>query len=291
MNSLRIPDFLYSRTAHLVDAFCEVAAAHGKSRQEAEILFRVLPLEIKSAPAFLDIIGNRWRYDYGDEIDRLPNGQVALGVHHSPEVEHLFLGLREITKRFTDSQLQSFLERLTPPSKHHEVLFELAPLIRVGDDVSATFEVAGLGPGNTTVDWLFVPPNQTPVVLDVKYRYKDLITHLEEIASGVGGSESDVKGGPADPSILFKSLVNKFNPANPRIQLQGGWIHATIKVRRHELDQVFSALDQERLHFGILNTWGPEAYIIATPEVEVAYLRNLFRLEDSDNFVVDEPTS
>jgi membrane protease YdiL (CAAX protease family) len=105
MTRIRVPDFLHTRTAHLIDAFCEVAAAHGQSRQEAENLFRILPLEIKSAPAFLDAVSNRWRYDYGDEIDRLPGNQVALGVHHSPEVEYLFLGLREITKRFTNPEL------------------------------------------------------------------------------------------------------------------------------------------------------------------------------------------
>jgi hypothetical protein len=158
MSQLRVPDFLYSRTAHLVDAFCEVAAVHGQSRQEAESLFRILPQETKSAPAFLDKIGTCWRYDYGDEIDRLPNNQVALGLHNCPEVEHLFLGIRAINVRFTEPELTSYLYRLSFPSKHHEVLFELAPLIRIGEEVLASFEVSGIGPGNTNVDWLFLPP-------------------------------------------------------------------------------------------------------------------------------------
>jgi uncharacterized protein (UPF0216 family) len=124
--------------------------------------------------------------------------------------------------------------------------------------------------------------------LDVKYRYKDVISHLESIAYGMSRSEPEVGGGPADPAILFKSLANKFNPSDPTVRLQGGWVHALIKSRRHELEQVFADLDQERLHFAILNTWGPEAHIIARPEVDVEYLRNVFRLEQSNNFVVDE---
>lgn len=292
MSRLRIPNFLYSRTAHLVDAFCEVADLHGFSREEAERLFRILPLEIKSAQTFFCTIGNRWRYDYGEEIDRLPGDQVVLGTHNCPEVGHLFLGLRAIASCFTDTELKTYIERLSPRAKHHEVLFELAPLIRISEGVTAKFEVAGLGPGNTTVDWLFTSPQAaSPVALEVKYRYKDLVGHLEEMAPGVIGVEPEVRAGPADPAVLFKSLAKKFNPTDPRVRLQGGWIHAIIKVRRHELDKVFSGLDQERLHFAILNAWGPEAYLVARPDVDVDYLASLFALERSENFVVDEVAS
>lgn len=280
-----LPAFLYGETAHLVDAFCTVAAESNATRTDAEELFRLLPIEVKAAPAFVSKIGDVWRYEFGSPLEGMHEGRVAIGTHQFPEVKHLYLGAAAAVRHLDSEQLLEVLKRLADPAKHHGALFELAPITRIGSSVSVQYEVAGAG--NRTIDWQVTPTTGIPVLLEMKFRIGDIVEHLRRLPPRTRAMETSDPG-PGDPSILFRDTVDKFLPNFPSDVLQGAWVHAHVKVPEPALRSHFESLPPEKLHFAILATWGPEAFIIARPEVATDSILELFHLEVSDDFVIKD---
>lgn len=272
----QLPDAFHSDKVHFVDAFQEIATLLGDSKESAQELFSLLPQDIKFAPAFFFLLTKKWCYEFGLPFDRLPQNQIVFGLEQFPLVENLYAGMKAANKHLKSSQLLSFLERLGNPSKHQETLAELAPLVRLHSDVSAQYEVAGYGQGNRTIDWLFSAINRTPVLMDVKYRIKDLIEHLSEMIPDLNAGKRQFPPPEISPQLLFKDTVDRFISKDPDLCLQGVWIHSHVKQKESELRQYFFNLDTTRLPFAIFCRWTKNAYVICRPDVNEQCLADLF---------------
>jgi hypothetical protein len=279
---------LVKETERLATAFHRLAIEIGDDPQEAMNTFSRLDGKIQRAEAFLDLM-SRWRYVFGDPLDLHGTSMVLAGTHQWPEVKHLYLALREMQQRTSSAAFEMYLRRLSIRSKHHDVLFESRPLLFLAKGVSAEFEVAGLGAGNHTIDWRFTPALQdgVPILVEVKYRVGDVVQHVEPMVSHLDSGQPVVAAKPGTPAMLFPSTYAKYQATHPKIQLQGAWIHTTIKVPRVELVTYFQALPPDQLHFAVLSSWDKEGFLLCREGVEREDIVRAFGLVESDSFVVD----
>ena len=192
---------------------------------------------------------------------------------------HLFAALRCAHAHLPDAKRVDYLARLSDPETHHAILVEMIPVQKVDPAVSLEFEVAGLGAGNRTVDWVVRPHDGRTVLLDVKKRTTDFIAQAEEMAI-----DTSAQRPIHDPALLFRSVEQKFMPADPLTQLQGAWICTDIKQDEKKLSLAFSALCADRVHFAILGDWESDAQVLVRRAEDRQYLLNLFRVTTSDRF-------
>lgn len=279
-----IPRQLYSETSTLERELAQVAGRLGASPQECAAIVELLPCSLRSARAFFNLLTKTWCYAYGPAYDRLAGTGLAYGDDQCPPVERLFLCLRLARTSLAADQLERAVARLAVPAKHDEVLAEFAPVLRLQGRAKLQYEVQGYGPGNTEVDWLISPSSSRAVLLEVKCRKLDLIKHLEQI---MRSPDSHIVPPPElRPEKLFLDVEDKFERRPCGEMLQGAWLHVPIKQDARALSASFANLDPQRVHFAILGGWGAEAYVLARHDVDRAYLVALFRLEESDQFVI-----
>lgn len=156
-----------------------------------------------------------WRYEFGETIDRLPGGRVAIGTQQFPEVRWLFTGVLAAHNRLTDDEISVIQSKLRTPSKHQDALAELAPLSRIPAEATAEYEVTGFSPGNRTIDWMFSKESSPPILLEVKNRIKDLILHLGEAAESSAHGADEAPEPTTDAEALFRDTLEKFSPSDP----------------------------------------------------------------------------
>lgn len=281
---LVIPGQLYSETSTLEHELVRAGESLGVTQAECTDIIELLPDELKSARAFFNLLTKMWCYEYGQAYDRLAGGGLAYGADQCPPVERLFLCLQAALRFLSKEQVEGVVARLAVPAKHDEVMAEFAPVLRLQNSVQAQYEVGGYGPGNTNIDWLISPSSDRAVLLEVKCRKLDLISHLEQI---VRSPDSRVAPPPeAQPEKLFLDVEGKFEP-HPRSEtLQGAWLHVPVKQDERALDAAFADLDPLKVHFAILGGWGAEAHILANDKADRDYLVSVFRLDESDRFVI-----
>ncbi|HYW82179.1 MAG TPA: hypothetical protein VFB30_02915 [Spirochaetia bacterium] len=284
MTRLRSPDEFVTRRSHLLGAFEEIASALNETRATAERLVRLLPSEVRCAGAFLCRLTNLWRYEFGPPFHDLPTEMTVCGTIQFPPAENLFRGVLAAERFLTATQLLAYLERLRDPHKHLATLAEMAPAARVTSFMRGTYEAVGYGMGNRTIDWLFEPPNGTPILLDVKHRQQDLLEHLRQTIPAIEAGAHVAPSPVLDAAALFRSTAEKFVRRPSDEMLQGVWIHSHIQQFEEDLLRVFSALD-EALHFAILAGWDGRSYILARKSVSTEYLRRAFSLVPSENFI------
>jgi hypothetical protein len=111
--------------------------------------------------------------------------------------------------------------------------------------------VEGWGVPHRTIDWLFERSPAVPVLLEVKYRRKDLIRHLAQVAAANTEGTTDTPVPPSDPESLFKDTAEKFLPRTAAEGLQGAWIHSQIKQEESGLE-LLRRMDSQRLQFAFL---------------------------------------
>lgn len=256
----------------------EEATASGLTNEFTKSLIGSVPEPLVSACAFLDKFTGLWRYEFGVPYDIAKSH--FWGTHMWVPVAHLFTALCCANAQLPEAKLSHYLSRLAVPDKHRAILVEMIPAIKVTSAVAIEFEVAGLGVGNRTVDWVFRPHNGRTVMLDVKMRTADFIAQAEEIATDISAQEP-----VHDSALLFRSIEKKFMPANPRMQLQGAWICTDIKQHEENISLAFAALCADRVHFAILGDWENDAYVLARRPEDRQYLLDLFRLVPSDRFI------
>lgn len=284
---LRAPSLFCEDVKDLKSAFVIVAEQAGVSQEEAHRLYNLLPQSLLNVPAFLDKLTKLWRYDFGEPIDQLPNDQVVIGAHMFPPVKRLLRVLSVANKHLTKEKFTHYIQRLSNPDKHQDVLAEISPIFDLASNIKCDFEVSGYGIGNRTIDWLISPSEAPTVLLDVKCRMKDLIEGLGRIALGHRGPGGTGPEPVHDVSILFKDTEAKFNARNKNEVLQGIWVISQLKQERSELHKAFGSLDPMRLHFAVLANWGQEAYILVRDGVRRESIEVLFGIKHSDFFVFD----
>jgi len=155
----------------------------------------------------------------------------------------------------------------------------MIPAHKVAPAVPVQFEVAGLGVGDRTVDWVIEPEGERSVLLDVKRRTTDFIKQAERIDAEGAAPEPD-----HDPALLFRSVEKKFVSADPHSRLQGAWIFTDIKQDEEQIALAFADLDPSKVHFVILGDWEPDVYVLIRREEDRQYLLDLFRAEPSSRF-------
>ena len=274
MGELRIPKKLYTEKSHLFGAMNQVASNIDELSCSVEEIIRLLPQNLKEAPAFKDALSGKWRYDFGDPYS-IDNGKEELfGTDQCPLVEWLSRCVSEMQLVLTHSQLLEYLKRLGDTSKHLEALVECSPLLLIKKPAKIKYEVVGYGQGNKTIDFFIEHPSGISIFIDVKCRIKELINKLPE-------------AGIPNPEGLFKSLPEKYNIQSPDTCLQGGWIHSSLKFYRKELQEEFDKMDSERLHFIILALWNKQAYILTRNSKMADDLNSVFKFPSNDSIVIN----
>lgn len=253
------------------------AKARAVPREHMDKIMSMVPSALINADAFLDRMTNLWRYEFGIPYDI--GKELVWGTHMWVPVSCLFDVLLYASLRLPKNTCIEYMNRLTNPGKHQSTLVEMIPVQKIDSAVAADFEVSGLGVGNKTIDWVIGPHCGRTVLLDVKRRTVDFIQQTENV-----GNESVAPEPKHDPTLLFRSVEDKFKPADPNQFLQGVWIVTDIKQDEQKLSDKFAALDQRKVHFAILGDWKPDAYLLVTQNDDEKYLRGLFKLQKSERF-------
>lgn len=269
--------------APLNERFISAAEALGLSGQESRELATLLPQTLQSAQCFLDALTNLWRYEFGKPMDRLASGMVVFGTHMYHRIDHLVEALRCAQLRLTSTQLTRFIDRLSDPAKHGNVLIEMLPALRLHSNVTAEFEVLGYGSGNRMIDWLISPSDGPPVLIEVKHRQRDTVEYFDRLSSRPRGAA--LLAPEHDTDLLFQSLESKFLHRRPTDIIQGAWIHVSIKQEEGELRASFDKLDPELIHFAILGSWQEDVFLLARSGVDREGLLALLGRKESDRFV------
>ncbi len=253
------------------------ANARGVSRELMERIISIVPCALIDAEAFLDKMTNLWRYEFGLPYEL--GKELVWGTHMWVPVTNLFDALLCADSRLPDKARIDYMKRLCTPGKHQSTLVEMIPVQKIDPEVAAQFEVPGYGVGNKTIDWVIGPHCGRTVLLDVKRRTTDFIQQTERI-----GSESVAPEPTHDPALLFRSVEDKFKPADPAHCLQGVWVVTDIKQNEKKLSATFATLDPKKVHFAILGDWKTDAHVLVARAEDEQYLRDLFTLQQSSRF-------
>lgn len=252
----------------LRDQLFELAKNSGLSLEQATERFASIPAPLIDAGIFLDELTGLWRYEFGVpfQIDET----LVWGAHMWVPVDYLHRAIITASTRLSEQQRSAYYARLNSPERHAVTLAEMIPGSKVPVDLQTDFEVPGYGAGNSTVDWVIHAPDRR-VLLDVKSRSKDFIEQMKREDSGNVLPEPD-----HDPALLFRSIENKFLPANPDERLQGVWIATHIQQHADALNNAFAALNPAKVHFAILGDWEPDVHILVRRDSDHEYLLDLF---------------
>lgn len=87
MSQLRVPSQLVVKTDHMFNLFQELAIDYGHTQKIAEELIRLLPSPIRCSVAWLDVLTNIWRYDFGTEYNI--GDRKVLGTVQWPPIKNL----------------------------------------------------------------------------------------------------------------------------------------------------------------------------------------------------------
>jgi hypothetical protein len=274
---LVFPQVVADRTT-LRQRLVDEAMSKGIDNVVANELVALLPQKLRDAECFLDKITGLWRYEFG--LPHKIGGDLMWGTHMWVPVGCLVLALSCVKRRLAADKRADYLARLADPERHQVTLVEMIPATKIDLAIRADFEVAGLGVGNRSVDWNIEPCAGRTVLLDVKRRTRDFIEQAEL-------STDEMTQAPEprhDPGILFRSVEQKFVPADPDGRLQGVWIVTDIQQDEEKLANAFKALDSTKVHFAILGDWEPDACILSMRPGDEQLLRGLFHLQPSSRY-------
>lgn len=259
----------------------------GLATEQVQTLFNLLPLKIQNTKCSFDEMTKLWRYDFGEPI-KLDNGSVLIGTNISIAIDSLFSVVLCASQRLNSEKQTAYFKRLGEPAKHRNVLVEFAPVLHLDHSISAEFEVSGRGMGNKTIDWVIGPHEKRTILIEVKRRELDLITHMNLIGSGKRGGGGRVPAPDHDPSLLFRSVEEKYLKADPDTHLQGVWISTDLKQETRSFEIAFQKLDRSNVHFAILGDFEPGVHILVRRSEDRQYLLKLLGLSQSERFVFTE---
>ena len=261
----------------LQDRLILEAMARGLTNEQAKAILANVPERLIEAGTFLDKITGLWRYEYGFPYDI--EEDLVWGTHMWVPVDSLYSALICAHSRLPDDKRANYLERLADPDVHQATLVEMIPAHKVSSDVPIEFEIAGLGAGNRTVDWVIRPQDGHAVLLDVKRRTTDFIKQAKRM-----GEEGAMPEPDHDPALLFRSVEQKLVSADPNVQLQGVWVFTDIQQDEELLLTAFAALDASKVHFAVFGDWKPDVYVLVRRDEDRQYLLDLFHAEPSTRF-------
>jgi len=258
------------------------ATARGLTNEQANTILAIVPEPLINAGAFLDRMTGLWRYEFGLPYNIAEN--LVWGTHMWVTVDCLFRALYCAHLRLPMDKRTIYLQRLADPDAHQATLVEMVPVDKIATGVPVEFEIAGLGAGNRTLDWVIGLQGGRTVLLDVKRRTTDFIQQAERM-----DNEGEEPVPEHDPALLFRSVEQKFVSADPGVRLQGVWILIDIKQEEEQLGCTFAALDGSKVHFAILGDWEQDAHILVRRDEDRQSLVDLFHIESSTRFTFRHP--
>lgn len=284
MKHPRVPGILVGGRATLSELFLASAEGRLERRSEIEDILRLLPLEIREVPCFLDRLTGLWRYDYGEPFVNLPGGASVLGTNIFQQVDRLHDVLACARRRLPPDKLASYVQRLTDPKKHEDTLAELAPILRLSATTGAEFEVVGYGQEGKAIDWL-IRSGTLNSLLEVKNRNRDLLENLARLQAGERGPDGTAPDPTHDPALLFRSVESKFVPRSSSEIMQVGWITTRLKQEEEELLAAFEKLDASRVHAVILGDFSDDVYLLSHEPGIRERILGLLQVRESRRFV------
>ena len=206
--------------AQLIDIFINEAANLGVSHTDAEHLFKILPENVRAAPAKKFKLDEEWRYEYGKPFD-LNGNSKGIGVpYQAPLVISLVRTALVAERALTLTQRRSgssWWYQLDKPEKHFDGIVEMLSVANVNQNHILTYEQAGLGVGSYSIDWLLQTKENGNFLLEVKNRPGQPAQELIRIQSTSRirrGSPPNISEPITDFNALFKSSFSKFLPAS-----------------------------------------------------------------------------
>jgi len=250
----------------MLAAFERVAAAFGHTKADARQLFGLLPPDLRAAPVALSKLGERWVYAFGRPYTGFAKGTVVLGTPQIPPVAQLYRTVFAVSRYFSATDQVKLYGQLGQEAKHMDFLEELAPICRLQGAARVQYEVAG--EGKQRIDFQIDVDGKRPILLEVKYRCKDLIHYLDHFTKNEALGKPLEEIPPPEPEWLFASVVEKFKPVPFETQAQGVWVYAGVAQVETRLRNYFDQLDSDRLHFAVLSAGEERAYVLArSPEI------------------------
>jgi len=267
------PEFVAAKST-LLTCLRNEGLSRGWTEAECDALIYAVPTRLAACECFLDTLTSMWRYEFGEP--HKVGESLVWGIHMWPPVRILFDVLNCALKRLPDEKKSKYFGLLVDQRKHQEFLAEMFPMLRVNYEITADHEVAGLGVGNRTVDWVIGPDANRRVFLDVKRRLTDFISHMS----------TDGKTPPShDVALLFRSVEGKFLPANPESTLQGAWVMTDIKQNEAALRAAFDTLEPAKVHFAILGDAERDVYLLTRRPEDRDFLTGLLGVTEGTRFV------
>ena len=114
--------------------------------------------------------------------------------------------------RLGSSVFANYLNRLADPTKHADLLFEFAPVLRLDSSTTMQYEVTGESPRNRNIDWMIKAQDGFTLLLEVKNRESDFITMIDGISPDERTIETAMD---YDTDLLFRSIEDKFLSRSP----------------------------------------------------------------------------
>ncbi len=286
-----LPSALVGREGHLLHAFECVSGTVGDSQAEAERLFKLLPIALRNAPAFVLRLDGRWKYEYGVPYDNLFGNAVALGADQCPDAALLYAAVKAVDGRLPDSEVIGFLDRLGIPGTHLETLAELTPLFRCRVPAQVDHEPADSGSDGRTIDWLLRPRGDSrPLLLEVKHRCRDLLATFKRNLPRLNAGATIMEPPESQVDELFLDTWQKFQPRDRKDVLQGAWVFCPIQQVRREVDNYFESVDPTLLHFALLVNWDFQAAGLWRSKEDRDYVLSFFEIEEAGEFFRDLAT-
>jgi hypothetical protein len=264
--------------APLRQRFVEEARSQAMTLEAAEELLATVPRPLIDAECFLDAITGVWRYEFG--LPHEIGGQLLWGTHMWVPVRHLLIAIACATRRLVEQKRAGYLARLSVPGRHQATLVEMIPGAKLDAEVPADFEVEGLGAGNRAIDWYIGPHAGRTVLVDVKRRYRDFIEQMAQVTDEMREAPEPQH----EPELMFRSVEQKFEQADPDVQLQGAWVVTDIQQNEEHLRRAFGDLDGGKVHFAIFGDWEPDAFVTTRRPADEPYLRQVLHLQQSSRF-------
>jgi len=274
---------------NLHDKFIELENTFNDQKNTADMLFNLLPTDLKRANISRDALGDRYLYSFGNPLIIDTSAVHCFGGNQNHEIKTLYLALRSAYKYLDNNKLNEFIDKINNIDKHQEYLFEMRPLLNLRVDLKPQYESQNNCRGNKNIDWEIQGGDFT-ILFDVKNRVKSLIQHLssllemaDKVKAGFAPKTISPPNAPS-PADLFKSVVEKFNDRVSDKVLQGAWIATGIMEDEKELNEYFNNLDSKKIQFAIISGWEKESYILTKNHADKQVLKNYFNLTESDGF-------
>lgn len=245
-------------------------------------LLKLVPTEVLEAEVGHDALTKVLRYKYGNPFTDVA-GHTVFGTHQLPEPWQLYVAVRAARRYLTDPQLRDYLARLKDVNKHADALLEMRPVGGLPPHVKPCYEIPGRS--GRHIDW-DLRVGLVHVRFDVKNRVKGAINHMKDVVAVRDKGDFSVPAPTTDPEAFFSSTETKFRRNFSPLAMQGVWAHVHIKENRKVLEDYFRGkVDRFRIDFLIIAGWTDESFVLARSSRQKEYLKRLFRLRETMNYV------